>query len=229
MSQQLTFDLPSRTALGRDAFFVSPANAMAVETVEKPDNWPDGKLVLVGAKGAGKTHLTHVWAEKFDALVLTAGGLNADDLASQIAGFTHVAVEDIDAIAAQAEQENALFHLHNMVLAAQGHLLMTSTIPPGKCSFALADLTSRIHACASATLQPADDQLLAAILVKLFYDRQLDVSLDVISYLVPRIERSFSGAQQIVATLDKAALSARRAVTRPFAIRVLDKLSHKDA
>lgn len=229
MSQQLTFDLPTRNALGRDAFFVSPGNALAVETIEDPNKWPNGKLLLVGLKGAGKTHLTQVWAQMFGALVLAANQLNTDHLANQIAGFTHIAVEDIDVIAGEPELEKALFHLHNMVLARHGHLLMTSTTPPGSCSFGLADLTSRIHACTSAKLQPADDQLLSAILVKLFDDRQLDVSPDVISYLVPRIERSFAGAQNIVAVLDKAALSDRRAVTRPFAIQVLDKLSRKDA
>ncbi|MBV1867917.1 MAG: chromosomal replication initiator DnaA [Marinosulfonomonas sp.] len=229
MSHQLTFDLPSRTALGREAFFVSPANAMAVKTIEEPDNWPDGKLVLVGPKGAGKTHLAHVWAQMFDAPVLNASRLNASGLADQIAHHTHIALEDIDKLAGEPELEKTLFHLHNMVLATQGRLLMTSATPPGNCTFALADLTSRIHACTSATLQPADDQLLAAILVKLFDDRQLDVSPDVISYLVTRIDRSFSDAQNIVTTLDRAALSARRAITRPFVIQVMDKLSRKDA
>ena len=62
MAEQLSFDLPVRAALGREDFFVSPANAEAVAMVEGWQGWPSRKLVLTGPAGAGKTHLAHVWA-----------------------------------------------------------------------------------------------------------------------------------------------------------------------
>ena len=33
MARQLSFDLPAKTALGREDFFVSPANALAVAMI----------------------------------------------------------------------------------------------------------------------------------------------------------------------------------------------------
>ena len=122
MRRQLTFDLPARPALGRDEFFVSPANAMAVTTIENWTRWPQGKLALVGPKGSGKTHLAHVWASEAGGRVIAAADLEAADIAALGAGGARLAVEDVDRIAGNAAAEQALFHLHNLVLAEAGLL-----------------------------------------------------------------------------------------------------------
>ena len=56
-ARQLSFDLPTRTALGRADFFVSPANAEAVALIEGWHGWPSRKLVVAGPAGAGKTRV----------------------------------------------------------------------------------------------------------------------------------------------------------------------------
>ena len=63
MTRQLKFDLTARPALGREDFYVSPANAVALSMIDAWRDWPNRKLVLKGAHGSGKTHLAHVWAE----------------------------------------------------------------------------------------------------------------------------------------------------------------------
>jgi DnaA regulatory inactivator Hda len=226
VARQLTFDLPAKTALGRDDFFVSPTNATAVETVGDWENWPDKKLLLVGPHGSGKTHLAHVWANEAEAVVMAAEQLSADAVAGLVRDHGDIAVEDVDLIAGQSAREQALFHLHNLVLAEGGHLLMTATTPPGTWNFALPDLASRVQAAGQVGLQPADDLLLSVILVKLFTDRQLVVKPAVISYLVSRMDRSFDAARQLVEALDRAALAERRAITNPLATRILDEISN---
>jgi hypothetical protein len=69
--------------------------------------------------------------------------------------------------------------------------------------------------------KPPDDALLAVVLVKLFDDRQLAVTPDLIEYLLPRIERSFAGAQAVVANLDRMALARRRPVNVRLAMEFL--------
>ena len=66
--------------------------------------------------------------------------------------------------------------------------------------------------------------LLAAVLAKLFADRQIIPRPDVIPYLVAHMDRSFESAARVVAALDRAALSEGRSLSRPLAIRVLDAL-----
>jgi chromosomal replication initiation ATPase DnaA len=76
-------------------------------------------------------------------------------------------------------------------------------------------------AAPAVAVGPPDDALLAAILVKLFADRQVRVGTDVIRFLVTHMERSFDAARRLVADLDAAALAARRRITVPLARRVL--------
>jgi len=66
-------------------------------------------------------------------------------------------------------------------------------------------------------IDPPDDQLLAAVMAKMFSDRQVRVGNDVLSYLVARIERSFAAAKDAVARLDQASLSGQRPITVPLA------------
>jgi chromosomal replication initiation ATPase DnaA len=76
---------------------------------------------------------------------------------------------------------------------------------------------------AVAELAPPDDALLAAVIVKLFADRGIAVAPPLVTYLVPRIDRAFAAARDVVDRLDRAALSEGRSVTRALAQRLLDK------
>jgi len=225
MAQQLTFDLPVRTALAREDFFVSPSNAAALALISS--DWPGGRMVLVGPAGSGKTHLARVWAHDTDAAFLAAS-----DLPGSIDAFladtpSAVVVEDIDKVAGRAGQQEALFHLLNAQAGQGGRILLTTTTPPQQAGFTLPDLLSRLQGAASAHLDPPDDALLGAVIVKLFRDRQMDIAPEVVSYLVARIERSFEAARKTVDQLDHMALTERRAVTRPLVNRLLD--NHPDS
>lgn len=221
MSQQLSFDLPVRTALGRDDFMVSPGNAVAVSLIEAWENWPGGKLVLTGPPGAGKTHLTHVWAGMAGARIVAARSLADADIPDLANG--PIAVEDVPQIAADADAMTALFHLHNLALANGHPLLMTGRGAPVHWGLGLPDLQSRVGGTPAAILELPDDRLLTAVLAKLFADRQLKPRVDVIPYLAMHMERSFDAARRMVAVLDAESLSAQKPLTRAMAAKVLGR------
>ncbi|MGX0876161.1 chromosomal replication initiation ATPase DnaA [Roseovarius sp. MBR-154] len=221
MAEQLSFHLPVRPALGREDFFVSPANAEAVAMIEAWQGWPSRKLILAGPAGAGKTHLTHVWAALSGARIIAARDLSDADIPTLAQG--PVAVEDARQIAGDRAAEDALFHLHNLTLAEGHALLITARTAPHLWGLSLPDLTSRMQGTLLTELRAPDDALLSAVLMKLFADRQLSPSPDTIPYLARRIERSFEAARDIVAALDARALAETRPVTRSLAARVLDK------
>ncbi len=223
MNTQLSFDLPARAALGRDDFFISPSNALAVALIDTPDTWSNGRLLLIGPKGSGKTHLAHVWAAQSGAQIVAAKDLNETEVPDLLVG--PVVIEDADQIAGQRDRETALFHLHNLAQAEGQALLITAHSAPQRWSLSLPDLASRLQAVQIAKLDAPDDTLLTALLMKLFADRQLNPAPDVIPFLSLRIDRSFAAAQQIVATLDRAALEAKRPMTRAFVSATLDKLA----
>lgn len=218
MPPQLVFDLAAEPRLGRDDFFVTPANAVAVAQIERVGFWPDGKLLLTGPQGSGKSHLAGIWASEHGAAVLRAGAA----LMPLGDGTGPLVVEDIDRVAGDAVAETELFHLHNAALAAGRPLLMTGSGRPVDWRFSLRDLASRVQATTTAALSPPDDALLAAVLVKLFADRQIAVPTTLVTWLLPRMERSFAAAHATVARLDAEALARRRPVTRALAAEVLD-------
>ncbi|MHA1127688.1 MAG: chromosomal replication initiator DnaA [Alphaproteobacteria bacterium] len=215
--EQLVLDLPARAALGRDDFFVAPTNALAVQLLDRWPEWPTGKLALCGPAASGKSHLVQVWAARSGGTVVAAASLNEQDIA--LAETGSVAVEDVDKLPNAAEE--TLFHLHNRLLENDHTLLVTGVEAPSRWAIALPDLASRLNAAEVAMLEAPDDALLSVVLVKLFADRQLEVSPDLISYLLPRIDRSFASAKATVVALDRAGLSKRRAITPRLAGEVL--------
>ena len=219
MSHQLAFDLPISETMTRAAFFVSPVNALALAALDGWQDWPLGKMLLVGPAGAGKTHLAHVWAAEAGAVRVLAATLATADLPG-LAASGRVVVEDAQAVAGDQQAEAALFHLHNLM--AGGALLVTAASPPRDWGLGLADLLSRMQALPLTRLEAPDDALLSAVLVKLFSDRQIVVPPNLIPYLVLRMERSIAAARTLVAALDARALADGRAVTRALAAEVLD-------
>ena len=213
---QLPLDLGHRPALGGADFLVAPANAAAVAWLDRWPDWGAPALVLTGPPGSGKTHLGHVFRLRTGAVSIPACELGVANLPDLLGAANAAILDD-----AEAAEEKALLHLYNLLAERQGHLLILAREAPALWPIVLADLRSRLLAAPLVRLEPPDDALLAALLVKLFADRQLAVGAEVVAYLVPRIERSFAAAERVVAALDRAALAAKRAVTVPLVRAVL--------
>lgn len=220
MSRQLVFDLPAQEAWRREDFFVSPSNALALSTIEHWQSWPLRKLALIGPEGSGKTHLAHLWSDTAGARMVAGADLVELDL-PELAAAGAVVVEDAEAVAGHPDREEALFHLHNL-LATNGLLLITAKTPVRDWGVRLPDLKSRMEAAGVARLEAPDDQLLSAVLVKLFNDRQVTVPPTLIAWLVTRMERSLAAARGLVAALDARALSEGKPITRAMAAALLD-------
>ncbi len=217
---QMALDLPARPALGREAFFVAPANRLALALVESWPAWPARRLAVAGPAGAGKTHLSHVWAARSEAVFLNAADLAGLDPADQ-PGEAALVVEDADRIVGVATAEETLFHLCNRLATGGGSLMVTGRSAPAHWGLALPDLASRLAVAPVAMLEPPDDALLSAVLVKLFTDRGIGVGPEVIRFLVARMDRSFEAASATVAQLDRLGLARGRAISVRLAAEAL--------
>ncbi|WP_298292794.1 DnaA/Hda family protein [uncultured Litoreibacter sp.] len=217
MAEQLAFSLSTKPALGRDNFFVSEANQLAVTTLENSDSWPNGKLVLSGPAASGKTHLAHVWAGEVAARILPALNLSARDIAELATG--PLVIEDIDTMT--SDDEVALFHLHNLMMAEGHPLLMTTATAPAAMSVGLPDLLSRLQGTALVALDPPDDALLSVVLLKLFADKQINLPSGLLDYVLPRIGRSFGAAREFVDAIDARALREGKPIGKRLAGDIL--------
>lgn len=191
-------------------FYVSDCNREAHGWVMRWPDWPANALLLYGPSGAGKTHLGHVWAARARAAVCETAP-PADNISGP------ALVEDIHG----AKNERQLLHALNYAAEKRHSLLLTSLLPPAQLPFTLPDLTSRLKALPAVGIAAPDDGALSAALRKQFADRQLKVEDDAIAFLLPRMERSFSGAADMVSRIDTAALAEKRNPTIPFLKRAL--------
>jgi len=221
MPRQLVLELGHRTARGREDFLVAPSNAAAVALIDAWPTWPSPSVALSGPQGSGKTHLAEVWREMSGAQRIDARDLATADVPELVAAHA-VVVEDAADLSDAAER--TLFHLLNLVKEEGASLLLTARQAPARLAIRLPDLASRLKALPHAELGPPDDALFAGVLVKLFDDRQIRVAEPLIAYLVARIERRIGVARDVVAALDRASLSGKRAITVPLAAQVLDEL-----
>ena len=203
-SAQLPFDLGQRSAYGREDFFVSDCNAEAVAWLDRWPDWPSPMLVLCGDKGAGKTHLAHVFRARLGGNVLIW-----DDV-------------DVALAAGNAQLEQDIFHAYNRFADSGVPVLLTAATLPAAWTVTLADVRSRIAAAPVVRLGAPDDAMMAVVMTKMFSDRQLSVSADVVGYILRRIPRSFAAIGDIAAAVDRAALVEKRAVTVPLVKEVLD-------
>lgn len=220
MIRQLVLELGHRPASGREDFLVAPPNEAAVALIDSWPDWPDRIVALVGPEGSGKTHLAEVWRAASGAATVMPEELDTAGIPVLVARGNLI-LEDLAGLG--PEGERALFHLINLARAEGASLLITSRVPVARLPLTLPDLVSRLRAIPQAELGPPDDALLAGILVKLFDDRQLRVSPQVVAYLASRMERSVAVARDIVARLDRASLSGKRPVTVPLAAEILDR------
>jgi len=213
---QLALDLPHAASFRRDDFLPSPANEAALALIDAWPRWPHRVAAIVGPAGSGKSHLAAIWAERAGARIEAAHALGRADVPRLATGA--LALEDVEP---GGIDEAALFHLLNLAKEEDCYVLLTAArrLDAG---FTLADLASRLRAVPVIALSAPDDALLAAVLVKLFADRQLAVGEGVVNYLVPRMERSLAAVRALVSRLDRAALSRGRAVTRQLAAEMVD-------
>lgn len=216
----MPLDLGHAPGLSRDDLIVSPANAEAVELIDRWPEWPSPVVVLAGPPGSGKSHMAAIWRDVSGAVTLSATSLGAEAL-HRVGSGTPALIDDVDT---GTLDETGLFHLINAVRAAGTQLFMTARRFPAAWGVSLPDLVSRLKAAATVEIREPDDALLAAVITKLFADRQVEVEPHTVQFLARRIERSLAAAIRVVERLDHMALERKSPITRALAAEAVSAL-----
>ncbi len=171
-------------------FLISEANRAVYEHFRNWSVWPVMATLLTGPRKSGRSLLGRIFVRR-------SGGRLFDN--------------------AEQHDEEAIFHAWNEAQQLRRPLLIIADEPPPVWEVSLPDLRSRLNATPLIRIDPPDDALLGALVVKLLHDRGVATPPDLAEYLVPRIERSYVAIVQIVDALDRAMLSHSRRLTVPMA------------
>ncbi len=215
-TKQLVLDLPVDTAMGEEDFVVGAGNKQAYDHLLVNNDWPAQVTVLYGSAKSGKTHLAGIWAKHMGARCLLA-----DDTWSEFL--------ESDMLVENADQlwmgEVSLFNLLNQAMRSDFRIVLTAEKHPNEWDLQTDDVRSRLRLAHSVEIAALDDAHLMQLFVKLFDDRQVQVDPSLISYVLPRMERSPANVVALVQKMDELALSRGKAITKRVAAEAMEQLA----
>lgn len=212
---QMTFDLGHNVSYEEDDFVVSDGNRLAFEHIKNYADWANQLTLISGPAKSGKSHLAGIWASLAGALAIKAeDGVHLGDLPPE----APILLEDVDR---QAFDEHWLFHMLNQGMRGERTILMTARQPVSEWPYVTADVKSRAKQAVHLSVAAADDMQLTHMFVKLLSDRQIQVDLKIVAYLVSRMVRSAEEVVVLTALIDKLSLAKGRAITRAIAAEAL--------
>ncbi len=184
---------------------------------------PRDALYLAGPAGVGKTHLLLATCAAVESaghraayLPMVAASGRVRDALQALEGNDLIALDGVDAVAGNREEEIALFDAHNRARAAGVALVYAARDIPDQIGLALPDLRSRLGQCTRITLQPLDEEGRREVLQQRADRRGLVLDEAVLDWLLKRVGRDLGGLTALLDQLDRASLAAQRRVTVPF-------------
>ena len=200
-------------------FIIAESNQEAAVFLE---NWPDtiSAAAIIGPQACGKTHLGQAWiGDKNGTQIPVMAAIDT------ITPNSHILVDlDVSEGPSTADSAQWFFHLLNWTKETGSRLLIVARTPPTTWPVPLPDLKSRLATIHTCRIYQPDDDLLFSVLIKMFSDRQLQVDINVINYIIPRIERSFFAVSSLVDALDRISLSEKKKISQKMVKAVLEQV-----
>ena len=85
-------------------------------------------------------------------------------------------------------------------------------MPINEINFKLDDLKSRTKNCLFAKIEKPDDELMFALVLKNFSDRQIVIDKKLIDFIIKRIDRSYDKIFEFIYKIDELSLKKKRPI-----------------
>jgi chromosomal replication initiation ATPase DnaA len=214
---QLGLDLTVRRPdYRRSNFVVTAANASALQLALAFLESNEPALAVTGPPGSGKSHLLHILAET------DGGGGIVDAAALPGPGDDQGALILIDN--AHVADPKTLLALLEYARARGRKIALAGAGAPRSWAHGLRDLETRMEAMARVSLDEPDEDLLRAVIVRRFGERQWRAAEGVAAYAAPRIPRTFAAAERFVAAVGAEAIAAGKPITLGLARKIVENL-----
>ncbi len=224
--------LPLGVGLRDDATFVNyypgPNASLVDRLVHQLDEGGEPFLYLWGGEGVGRSHLLQAACHAASDRELRALYLPLAELGhfpplmlEEIERLDLVAIDDLEQVLGRKRWEEALFHAFNRLRDAGKRLVVAADAPPRQLPTRLPDLASRLTWGVTFHAQGLDDAGRLAALQLRARVRGMALPDEVARYILHRGPRRLGELFEILATLDRASLSAQRKLTIPFVKQAL--------
>ena len=204
---QLLLDFDHKIEFNEHDYYVSKSNYFAFNLIQNWTKWEKKILNIYGDTFSGKTHLAKIFQNKSRALYLTDSDVN-EEIYKKIKLSECIVIDDFEKI----KNENLLYSLFNLIYQDNKYLLILSNRAISDIDYSLDDLNSRAKNCIFAQIENPDDDLIFAIIVKSFSDRQIKLEKKFIEYIIKRIERSYGKIYEFIYKVDELSLKKKKPV-----------------
>ena len=131
-----------------------------------------------------------------------------DKILKKIKLSNSIIIEDLE----ESFDEKLLYSIFNLIEQDNKYLLISSKKPIDTMKFTLPDLLSRLKNCVIAKIEQPDDELIYAIILKSFSDRQIKLDNKIIDYIIKRIARSYSKMHEFIYKIDELSLKKKKSI-----------------
>ena len=215
---QLTFQFPFKTTYYEKDFYVSSNNFQTYKLIEGWPNWPSKLLNIFGPPGCGKTHLSNILKKKINTLIINENNLKNINI-NILKDKECIVIENFG----NNIDENFFYSFLNLINQSNVYLLVNSRISIKKFKINLKDLKSRLDGFLDIGINLPTDDLLRVILTKSFSEKQIEVNVKVLEYILKHIDRSYEKIFQFVKEIDIESLSTGKSININLIKKVLNK------
>lgn len=214
--EQMTLPFSVNEDYHRDNFIIHQGNRLAHQLVTHwPHDWGvqpyPNILILRGARGSGKSYHATLFAQHSRGLLLEPGQIINNEDTKYYKSFI---IEDADL----QWQEQDVFHNLNLCWQYATYLLITLTKSD---ELKLPDLVSRINSIRTVELERPDSEALKQIVFGMFANKSLQVSMQVIDFILTRLPRDIYVIKEYVDKLEQVALESKQNITIPLVKKVI--------
>mgnify|MGYP001279007484 FL=1 len=190
-----------------DDFFVSKSNFFAFQLIKKWPRWEKNILNIHGEKFCGKTHLANIFYNKNKGIKIYENQIN-NEIFKKLKLYENIIIDGFK----NETDEKLLYSLFNLVDSDNKFLLVNSITPINEIEFNLKDLRSRSKNCLFAKIDNPDDELMFAIILKNFSDRQIKIDKKLIEFIIKRIDRSYGKIGEFIYKIDELSLKKKKPI-----------------
>lgn len=188
-------------------YFVSNCNKEVFSFLNSWPRWEKNFLNIIGEKFSGKTHLTQIFLNKYNGTRLNANLLKSENL-TDLRLYKNIILENLSKII----DEKSFYSLINLVEQENKFLIVTTQKPIVEINFKLNDLKSRTKNFLLQKINKPDDELIHAIILKNFSDRQISIDKKFIDHILKRIDRSYGKIFDFIYKIDEISLKRKKSI-----------------